>query len=156
MSRHPVIPFVVMAAMLVVASRASVVTFGCVTAGLLIGALLSGLLAQLSHRNWWWLPPILVVAAYPAMPWLLDHADSGAAKAFMAVCAVGVGAWSGSTFSRRSRPRLSARDFFIVLAVIGAFLGAAFAHDYILPLTLIPACIGFLIGLVPYIRRRFR
>jgi hypothetical protein len=156
MSRHPIIPFVVVVAMLVVSARASLVTLGCVATGLLVGGLVSGSLAKRSHRRWWWLPPVLVVAAYPAMPWLLGHADSAVAKVFMTMCAVAVGVWSGSSIRLRSRSRFSARDFFLVLALMGAFLGAAFAHDYILLLTLVPASIAFMIGLVPYIRRRFR
>jgi len=156
MSKHPVIPLIVMAAMVVAASRASAMTFGCVAGGLLIGALLCERLAHLLTGKRWWLPMVLVIAVFPAVLLLLDHPDSGAAKILIAVFAIGVGAWSGSIFRRNSRQRLAARDFFLVLAVIGAFLGAAFAHDYLLPLALVPAGIAFLIWLVPYVRRRFR
>jgi len=152
-TKHRVFSFFSVAALIFAAIRNSVATVAYVAGGLVVGAVLS---RALSKRRWHarpWSLFLLVLALYPVASWLLEHSDSSVVNPFAAVCAVVVGVCNGSTPSQSSKVPFGARDFFLLLAMVGAVVGGTVAPDNFLPLVLVPLGIGTAISLHGYMRK---
>lgn len=151
MTKHLAFSFFSVAA-LVFAASSSVASVAHVVGGLVAGAVLS---RALSKRRWHarpWLSFLLVLTLYLVASWLLNHSDSSAANPFVMVCAIIVGACAGST-TQSSKVPFGAKDFFLLLAMIGALVGGSVAPNSFLPLTMVPFGIAAAITLHGYIRK---